>query len=152
VRTGRWMWTDKMTLALCIGGFPLLVLIFDRLAIGPFPGGLIGCVVAALAASCATFIFEQVVVSVKRIEIDEHGVKFKYLLRTEQGLWNELHASTRPPSHGEWYILRDRNQAQGQMPRSHRLSREQARALLTYRYCPKWDLPEALLKWIQPPG
>lgn len=145
VVTRGWPWVGRVALLITIGFFPVATGMFYFLALGGFPGGLLGSVIAGAAVSCSVFVLIEALTDVRSIDITEAGVTFRYPFHSEYGAWGDLAPGPSPVWHGQWAIARRRtgNPRTGQ-ERGHLIAVEQARVLLRYPACPKWALPESV--------
>ena len=140
VRTGGWKILDWAVFGVCILLIPFGALFLDALAIGGFPGGIRAAFVASTILIALVFLAEQSIASLRRIEISADGIRFGYLFHSEFGKWSELRPGPLPPGRDAWYLIRYRG-GNPATPRAHRLTHEQARAVLISKYCPPWPLP-----------
>jgi hypothetical protein len=137
---------DRVLLAAMLGLFPLLASEFYFLAIGGFPGGLRGSLIVAAAISAFVYGLAESRISVRRVDISESGISFRYLFHSEYGSWSDLGPSPSfPVWHGMWQIQRRQTPTRLKPPlRGHLITVEQLRAVLTYPGCPHWALPESV--------
>ena len=138
---------EKGVITVAVGLFPLLAGMFYFLAIGRFPGGLTGCIIAAAVVSASVFVVGASRMFVRGIDVEEDGISFRYLFHSEYGSWSDLAPSPFAIKHGEWYLAR-RNPGShsNHRVRGYRLTIEQARAVLSFPACPKWTLPESVVR------
>ena len=84
--------------------------------------------------------------SVRRVDIDSMGVRFRYLFHSERGVWADLRPGRSPARHGMWMVVRDRGVSRRR--RGHWVTWAQAQAILRYPARPRWDfrpgVPESL--------
>jgi len=140
ISTNGLTWFDWQMIGACILLFPLAFAMIYFLAIGGAPGGIIGALIAAAVICAVTFLLAEAIVSVRSIDINPSGMSFHYLFNTEQGSWEVLRPGPYPPKRGEWYVMRPRMTRSGPALRGHKLTLEQARAVVHYPSCPKWEL------------
>jgi len=147
-------WFDMAALVISLGFFPVAVAAFYFLAIGGFPGGFAGSLIAAACVSAFVFLVGEARVSTRKIDVSSRGVTFHYVFNTEEGNWADLAPSPFLPQHGLWYLRRNRRSGSGREARTHALTLEQARAILSYPACPKWALNPAVSRalGIESPG
>lgn len=133
-------WADWMVLLVLAILFPIAVGMLYFLAVGGFPGGLAGALLAAGAAVVATFLVVEDRISVRRIEFDPSGITFYYPFHRERVPWTAVTPREWPVNHGSWWLVRTSTLRGRPTIRGYRLTIEQARAVLNYPSCPKWNL------------
>lgn len=146
IRTKGLVWADWVILGVFLLLLPVITLMLYYLAIGGFPGGFAGALIAGISVVIVTYVIVEARVSVRRIEINPYGITFRYPFRSEHGRWEDLHPSTLPMSHGTWWLVRRATVAGRPTIRGFRLTNEQARAVLQYPACPHWELPESVAR------
>lgn len=152
VVTRGWPWFDRAAVLTMVGFFPVLTGMFYFLAIGGFPDGVVGSIVAAAGVCGSVFLLFEAMTHVRSIEITEAGVTFRYPFHSEYGAWGDLAPGPFPVSHGEWAIVRRRaGKLRAGQERGHRVTVEQARVLLSHPACPRWALPEPVCRQLLGP-
>jgi hypothetical protein len=142
-------WWDFGFLGISLVMWPVIAGMFYYLAIGGWPGGLKGAVVASAATVAGVFLLVESITLVRSVEIGSDGVRFRYLFHSEFGRWSDLQPGGLPVQHGEWFVVR-RRYTTSRLPilrvklRGHRLTVSMARAVLSSPYCPPMDLPESV--------
>ena len=90
---------------------------------------------------CTDLLLEGIT-SVRRVDIDQTGVTFRYLFHKERGTWEVLTPATQLPSHGTWFIIRATKRGSR---RGHRVTVAQGKAILEFPSAPKWAVDRGIL-------
>ncbi len=139
----RYDWLVPLALAIgYAGSIPFLVL-----AQYQFPGtpDWINYGVPASAILAVGFLLLEFT-SVRSVEMTPRQILFRYPLHTEAVDWSEVSPGRRPATWGIWFVLKNSNPATAKgMQRAYRLTLEQARALLAWPTCPRWNLSPTVL-------
>jgi len=97
---------------------------------------VIGAVTAVLVLM---FLWAENLQGIRKVAVSESGVRFTYLFHSLSSQWSELSLSTLPqpdaPKRGGIYILRSIEYKGKPGFRMHFVTRDQARAILTYPAC-----------------
>ena len=140
VKTIGLTWLDKAFQTLIVSFFAVAVLFVIYLS-GPRPPVNVPLqlveIVAVLAAT--DFALEELT-SVRSITLDPEGVRFRFIMHTEARKWGDLSPGKAAPEHRGWWILRPHRDGQLARQRAYRITFAQARAILNYPSCPKWEL------------
>ncbi len=140
VRTNGWTWFDRTWQLTVLAVSPLVIIMLAFLAQPPYPADFIPRLIGGVIILAFADILIEEIVSVRGVEIDREGVTFHYLFHRERGAWTDLFPDPSPPQHGSWFIGRLRHRRSQKTVRGHRVTLEQARAILTYPACPEWSL------------
>jgi hypothetical protein len=148
VRTHGMTWWEKTWQIAVLASSPVVILMGTVVSQPPFPTDFVPRLIGVIVLIGAVDLLFEELVSVRRVDIDATGVTFHYLFHRERGIWLDLSPDLAPPSHGTW-CLRRRRPAKGlfrHVPsRTHQITFEQARAVLSYPRRPRWDIdPEVL--------
>jgi hypothetical protein len=148
VLTRGWTWFDRTLQIVVVAMSPPLFLILTVLPSPPYRFNFLYGLVETIAILAIVEIAGLEIVSVRRVDIDAAGVTFYYPFHRERGLWRDLFPGPDGPRHGGWFVGRNRRDRKGRVQiRGHRLTLEQARAILSYPLCPPWDIaPEVSAK------
>jgi hypothetical protein len=145
VQTAGWTWFDQTLQLTILAVSPVLILMLVFLPQPPYPTDFVQRIIAALVILAIADFSGEEIVSVRRVDIDSEGVAFNYPLHCEKGAWADLFPGPNPPQHGSWFVGRTRRRGGRVLtPRAHRITLEQARAILSHPSCPKWDLEPAV--------
>lgn len=140
VKTVGLTWLDRSFQVLIVCLFPIGVLFVIYLS-GPRPPVNVPLqlfeIVVVLAA--IDFALEELT-SVRSITLDPEGVRFRFIIHIEARKWGDLTPGKAAPEHRGWWILSPRRDGKPARQRAYRISFAQARAILNYPTCPKWDL------------
>jgi hypothetical protein len=152
VKTGGFTFADFAQLAAILWIYPVGVLFVTFASGSRQASGLLGNAIG-LGVAFLVFIFlVEEITSVRRIELKPSGVVFRYLFHSEERMWTDLEPG--PPAlwHGIWYLVSRQRNGQSARQRSFRLTAKQARAVVAYPACPKWNLPAAVASSLGVPG
>ncbi len=131
------------------GVFPLAVLMATALSGPRFPNEFPQRVIVIGAFLLVLDFTAEALGSVRKVTLDAEGIRFDYLLHTERGRWADMRPGADAPVHGMWYLLRNLHNNSRLLPeRSHQITLERARAILSFPACPDWPIPEATLAQI----
>jgi hypothetical protein len=144
IRTNGTTWLDRMIQVVILCLFPLGVILVIVVSGPKPPSDVVPRLIGILAVLVALDLMAESVTSVRRVEIGPEGVRFSFLFHHEVRIWTELEPSRTSPEHGGWYIVSRSRNGRSVSRRGYRLTIEQARALLTYPACPKWNLPSSV--------
>jgi hypothetical protein len=114
------------------------------------PRLLLGTVVIA-----ATSLGLANIQAIRRVDVDDSGVTFRYVLRRVHASWTDLrppHANRYAREYGGIYMRRVVPSAGGGIGRGHFVTCDQARAILSHAACPKWTLEEGLRSYLRLDG
>ncbi len=149
VRAAGWTWLDRMIQVITLALFPVGLLMATVLAGPRFPDEFLQRVIVIASFLLGLDLTAEALGSVRKVTLDAEGIRFDYLLHKERGRWADLRPGPEPPVHGMWYLLRNLHNKSRRLPeRSHQITLEQARAILSFPACPKWPIPEATLAQI----
>lgn len=132
----------EVLIATAIGAaiiYPLVAFaVVDTTPATVVPRLLIGTVVIAV-----TSLSMANIQAIRRVDIDDSGVTFRYLLRKVHASWSDL----LPPGpnryasqYGGIFMRRVVPKTGGATRRGHFVTRDQARAVLNHPNCPRWNL------------
>lgn len=138
---GLTWWDGYFALLAYVVALPVGTLMYYFLAVGGFPDGFLGSFIAALVSVSVGYIVILSLASVRRVTVNTSGVSFRFLFNTEHVGWTSLSPGKDPVAHGAWWIRSsDVRSSPSRLPRAYRLTRQQARAILSHPCCPKWNL------------
>jgi hypothetical protein len=147
VRTVGWTWFDRALQVLIVAMFPVGVAVVFFLATPPVPSkdlipGLVGIMLFLVAVD----VYAEAIISVRQVKLDSSGVTFSYIFHSEHRKWEDLEPSRLSPRHGGWGVKSRYRGGRLIRTRGYAITIEQARALVDYPNCPKWDLPPETLQ------
>ncbi len=129
--------------------FPVGLLMVTALSGPRFPNDFLQRVIVIAAFLLGLDFTAEALGSLRKVTLDAEGIRFEYLLHKEQGRWADLRPGAEAPVHGMWYLLRNLHNNSRLLPeRSHQITLEQARAVLSFPACPDWPIPDETLAQI----
>jgi hypothetical protein len=138
VRTRGLSASDRRVLRLSLSCSPVVLLLMF-LELPPFPQDLPQKLGSAVGVVAAAILLTEGLTSVRQVDIDERGVRFQYPFHKEFGSWEKLSYYPTYLEPNVWVISRAR-QGRRVSVRGHRVTKDQARAIVSYPSCPKWNL------------
>jgi hypothetical protein len=142
IRTKGWTWLDRLAQLAMLALFPVAFLL-DVVISGPrYPNDLVPRVTFIVVLLAGIDLLYVSIVPVRRVDVDDKGITFHYLFHKERATWADLSPISAPPQHGMWGLLRNRQTGGKLLPyRGHNITIEQARGILSFPACPRWELP-----------
>lgn len=134
-------WVDsRIALASLIVG-PLMALCIVGLTAGGPTQNTPVKILVFVGCFSAYLLFITNAASVRRVDLDQQGVTFRYIVTKERASWADLRPGRSPANHGIWTIVRITKSGRR---RGHVVTTEQALAILRHPNRPEWDLAPAV--------
>lgn len=148
VKTRGFTWNDWIVQVVVAIAVPFYLLLVFFVSASNVPLSALARLTFGLVAVAALELCLEGGLSVRAVIVEPSGVTFRYPFHSEKGTWEELSPAHRPVQHGIWYVLRKRPNSTRLSIRWHAVTPEQARAILNFPACPKWDLAESVSRSI----
>jgi hypothetical protein len=146
VRTRGLTYYDRLYVYLALGMTPVAVLVFVFATGRPTTSTLPLRMGIALGIIVVGYLWQSNIQGIRAVEIGSEGVAFRYSLHRERVTWSELAPSSDPFGGGKrrdgWFIARHPAKGGGR-DRAYFVTKDQARAILTSPFCPKWSIPDS---------
>lgn len=129
----------------------VLFLVLVEPSVGGFPAGSLWIRVAILVGAVLVYDFLTLTAHPTRwIELGPESVTFGYITHRDRAPWKDLTPSPKPAERGWWYVRSPAKLSWVTSTRAHAITITQARQLLRYPACAKWDLPPEVVASLSP--